>query len=181
VPTFLEQVDEIYRNSWQAKANGFRPRNTEDELRYYSMIAERGWLRSYILRTDEGPIAFELGFQYDGVFYGHECGFHEKWSEFGPGSVLTHLFIQDLFLQNSPKLLDFLPGRHIYKQSFSNAQHQTSSNYLVPQNHWRPLLAVQGALFAIERGVRAVAISTNLDRPLRNLLKRVGVNVRRYG
>jgi hypothetical protein len=181
VPKFLRLLDEVYRDTWQSKLYGQRSRTTKEEQRYFANIAERGWLRSYVLTGDQGPLAYVVGFQYDGVFYYYEPGYVQSRPDFGPGNVLLHLLIEDLLAKNSPKVCDFLYGKHAYKRSFGNREHKVASRYLVPPNRWQAILALQGSLFQVERLARSTVVWLKIERPLRSLLKRLGVNVFRPG
>jgi hypothetical protein len=181
VPAFLSRLDEIYRDTWQGKFYGARSRMTEEEHRFLFTVAQHGWLRSYILASDTGPLAFVVGFQYNGTFHYHETGYSQKRAELGAGSVLTHLLIEDLFLENPPHTLDFGHGKHAYKRSFGNSNYVVASSYLAPRNRWRSVLALQKLIFAVERFSRASAKRLKLDRLLRRLLQRAGADVGQYG
>ncbi len=172
VPAFLDQLDQIYQETWQAKTFGHVVRNTPAQREYFEELARQGWLRSYLLTGDHGPLAYELGFQYDNVFWCFEHGFRQRWADLGPGSVLTYLLIEDLFRQNSPKVFDFGFGDLPHKRSFSNSEYDAAAIYLVPRNGWRLVLSVQRALNGIERFVRGGLIALKIDRPIRKLLKR---------
>jgi CelD/BcsL family acetyltransferase involved in cellulose biosynthesis len=180
-PRFLHELDQVYRDTWQARFYGYRCRNGDDDERFLVTLAEHGWLRCYTLAGKQGPLAYVVGFQYDGVFYYDETGFSPALAELSPGFVLTHLLIEDLFRSNSPALVDFRHGKHAYKRSFSNAEQTVASIYVVPPNRWRKILAIQRALFAAEDKLRSVITSLKLDRLLRRLLKRAGADVGRYG
>src|SRR5690606_34387907 len=47
VPWFLDQLDSVFRNTWQAKKNGYVRRNSSADCQYFSEVASNGWLRSY--------------------------------------------------------------------------------------------------------------------------------------
>jgi CelD/BcsL family acetyltransferase involved in cellulose biosynthesis len=151
------------------------------ETRFLSEIAERGWLRCYVLRNDQRPFAFALGYQYNGVYYFVETGFVQRDARYGPGIVLMQMFIEDLFRRNTPQLFDYLQGDQGYKRSFSNAQHKVNSLLLAPRNRWRRILTVQRGLFAAERWGRSVVTLLKLDRSLRRFLQSIGADVRRFG
>jgi hypothetical protein len=171
VAEFLDQLDAVFRNSWQAKTFGYRPRNTESQRRRFERIATEGWLRSYVLLYDGQPIAFELGYQYGGRYYGEECGFDPVNSQLGPGSVLMHLVIEDLFKEDRPELLDFGLGDAAYKRSFGNTEHEAASLYLAPRNVWRHLLTLQKVLNFLFIHVRSLLIRSRLDDVVRRILK----------
>jgi hypothetical protein len=167
VHQFLKQLDEIYGDAWQAKRLGYRQRNTEAQHRFLSGIAQCGWLRSYTLTADQQPVAYLLGYQHDGSYYYSEIGYRQQWSDYSPGAVLTYLFLEDLFQDNRPKLVDFLVGDQPYKRSLSNSQQSAAPVYLAPPNRWRLLLRLQQLLhFISRRAVRAVTF-LKLDHALR--------------
>jgi hypothetical protein len=172
VPAFLALLDEVGPRTWQAKTFGYHPRNTESHRRHFEQAARHGWLRSYVLTRDDRPVAFELGYQYAGTYYGFECGYDQDWAGEGPGSVLMHLVIEDLYKDDRPDLLDFGFGDAAYKRSFGNTEYEACSAHLVPANRWRWLLLVQTGLDAVEANVRAALVKAHLDRPVRRLLKR---------
>ena len=154
VPEFLEQIDAVFRETWQARTFGYQPHNTASKLSYYRGLAERGWLRSYVLARDAEPIAYEIGCQYQGVFYCRECGYRQSWAEFGPGTVLTNLFIEDLYREDPPGVLDFGFGDSEHKRILSNVEQDAAAIYLAPRNVWRSVLWGQNALNWVERIVR---------------------------
>jgi len=129
-------------------------------------------LRSYLLTLNDLPIAFALGYQYDGAYYFLETGFRQAWADSGPGTALMHLFFEDLFLHNSPKVLDFIQGDQTYKRSFSNRQRGTASLYVAPHNRWRTILWVQSLLHAMSRLAVRTLNALKIDRVLRKRFRR---------
>jgi CelD/BcsL family acetyltransferase involved in cellulose biosynthesis len=171
VPAFLAQLDEVCRNAWQGKTFGYHRRNTENGRRQFEHVAREGWLRSYVLVHDRQPVAFELGYQYAGTYYGQECGYDQKWSSTGPGSIVMHLVIEDLFKEDRPDLLDFGFGDAPYKRSFSNTEHDAVAAYLVPANRWRGVIGLQAVLNFVFVQVQTALIKTRLDHVIRRMLK----------
>lgn len=172
VPTFLDGLDQIYRDTWQATAVGYTPRNTAAQIRYVSQISCAGYLRGYLLTIDGHPIAFALGYQYKDTYYFLETGFVRAWADSSPGTALIHLFVEDLFRHNSPALLDFILGDQDYKRSLSNSQHRTGSVYVVPSNRWRTVLWIQSLLHACSRWLIRALSTLNVDGWLRERLRR---------
>jgi hypothetical protein len=174
VPQFLDQVDRVFRNTWQAKTFGYNPRNDASQIRYFSGIAKHGWLHSYVLANDHGPIAYEIVFHYGGVFHSYERGFDQAWGESRPGTALTFMFIEDFYRDCVPQLFDFGVGDAAYKRSFSNVSQDAAAVYLTLRNRWRHVVGIQRGLFALDRNVRSLLIALRLDRTVRKLLKRQG-------
>jgi CelD/BcsL family acetyltransferase involved in cellulose biosynthesis len=170
VARFADQLNQVYRDTWQAKASGYAPRNGPVTIQYLTELSRAGLLRSYILSSDDDPIAFALGYQYDGIYYFMETGYTRKWADFGPGIVLMHLFFEDLFRYQKAESLDFILGDQPYKRSFSSSQHRAAFIYLAPRNRWRLVLRLQQLLhFVARQALRAVAF-LRLERVARRVL-----------
>ncbi|MBX9787333.1 MAG: GNAT family N-acetyltransferase [Pirellulales bacterium] len=174
VPRLLELLDRLAPHTWQGRTYGAVPRATPDRVEYYRRLAEHGWLRAYVLLLAGEPIAYELGCQYDGVYWGQEHGFDQRHAERGPGSIMIHLAIEDLYRERTPRVLDFGLGDAGYKRSFGNRQHAAASLYLVPRGRWRHLLALQRALNGASAGARGLLVRLKLDRLVRRFLKHQG-------
>lgn len=43
-----------------------------------------------LLKVDDRPIAFEVGYKAGRVFYSHKIGYDQKYKQFGPGQLLLH-------------------------------------------------------------------------------------------
>lgn len=172
VPSFLQSLDEVYRDSWQAKSFGYHSKNNDSERRMLTKIAELGWLRSYLLMSESKPIAFELSYQHEGILHRLDCGFSQEWAEFGPGTVLLHLCIEDVIQNDSPELFDFGFGDASYKRSLSNEHYEAGSLYLTAKLRWRFLMVFQRILYVFESLVRSAATRFKIDRYLRKLVKR---------
>lgn len=174
VSRLLQLLDRIGPHTWQGRTFGVAPRATPDRVEYYRQLAAHGWLRSYVLLFNDEPIAYELGCQYDGVYWGQEHGFDQRHAERGPGSIMIHLAIEDLFRQRPPRVVDFGLGDAGYKRSFGNRQHAAASLYLVPRGRWRRLLALQRGLNAASTGARGLLVRLRLDRLVRRFMKHQG-------
>jgi hypothetical protein len=172
LPRFLDEVDHVYRDTWQAKVYGYRPRNSPAELNLLGGLAREGWLRSYLLTDCSGPVAFDIAFQYDGMFYAQEIGYAQAAAEHSPGTVLMHLYIEDLYRERLPAKLDFGLGDAVYKRSLCNAQIPGAAVHLVAGMRWRAIVRFQRLLFALERGARWLTMKLKIDRFLRKLIKR---------
>jgi len=171
VPAFLQELDTVLANSWQAKTFGHQHRNTKPQLHYFEQLARCGWLRSYLLMHGDSAIAYELGFQYRNTYYGQDCGYDQHWKDWGPGSILMYMVIEDLFHDDRPDLLDFGLGDAPYKRSFGNHEHPAASFYIAPPNRWRRLVMVQQALNLAFLSGRTALVKTGLDNLVRRILK----------
>jgi CelD/BcsL family acetyltransferase involved in cellulose biosynthesis len=174
VPRLLQLLDRIAPHTWQGRTYGVTPRATPDCVEYYRRVAALGWLRAYVLLLAGEPIAYELGCQYDGIYWGQEHAFDQRHADRGPGSIMIHLAIEDLFRERTPRVLDFGLGDAAYKRSFGNQQHQAGSIYLVPRGRWRGWLRLQTSLGGASATAKSLLERLQLDRLVRRLLKRQG-------
>jgi hypothetical protein len=119
VKAFLEEATTISRQSWQWENLGQQMDDSDGECRRYMQFADRGILRSYLLRCRNAPCAYVRGFQYGNVFYYSRVGFDESFAAFSPGTVLLYLMIEDLCACRRPERLNFQEGYWDYKRLFA--------------------------------------------------------------
>ncbi|HUE52000.1 MAG TPA: GNAT family N-acetyltransferase [Terriglobales bacterium] len=113
IDDFLELAYAISRKTWQfqrAKQSlARRDRDlVRDELRF---LAERGWLRCYMLKSGNEGCSFVLGQQYGRYFYVDAAGVDPAWRRYSAGTIILLLVLRDLFEENSPQFYDF--GAHV--------------------------------------------------------------------
>lgn len=169
---FLDAVDRIYPRTWQAATFGARPRNGAADIALLEGIAGGGWLRAYLLVGGGEPLAFVVGYQYDGVYHFDEPGYDARWSALAPGTVLNHLMIADLFRWTPPRVLDFGVGDNQYKRVFGNQESEVCSMHLARSLGWRAILWLQRDLDAIEDGIRSVLKRCGLDEYARRFIRK---------
>ena len=109
IGAFLETVYEISRRSRQFKhfGGGLAARDPEVVTRELRFLAERGWLRSYVLTCDGAPCSFILGHQYESSFYAESAGVDDAWRSCSVGSIILLLILENLFNENPPQFYDF--------------------------------------------------------------------------
>jgi hypothetical protein len=169
---FLDQVNYLFPLTWQANVYKKEARNSTQQITGFSEIAANGWLRSYVLMVGEQPIAFLVGYQYAGIYVFEEPGYGPKYTRLGPGSVLNHLMIEDLFQNEPPKVLDFGFGDNQYKRTFGNVVHDECSVYLVPPNRWWIMVSIQRGMNFFYTSIRFWLIKLGFDRQVRLVLRR---------
>jgi hypothetical protein len=171
VRAFLDDADAIYRDSWQAKTYGHVVKNSAAQVTRLEQIARCGWLRSYLLKGDSGPLAFQVGYHYEDVFYARDYAFAQKWSSLGPGAVLMYLMLEHVHHERAPRTVDLGPGDSPQKHTFRGVPRPVGDFYLVPRNRMRPIMFLQRRLSQVEAGVRAVLVRTGCDNAVRRFLK----------
>lgn len=134
VDAFVETGVQIARKSWQFNLlkTGFASLSAAAWKERLVFAAERGCLRSYVLKCNRIPCAFELGYQYKGRFYFSLTGYDPSWSKFGVGATMIWLIIKDTFEYDRPRLCDFATYAD-YKQSFANDSYPEATIWLFPR------------------------------------------------
>ncbi len=130
---FLDAVEEIYRDSWQAKTYGHIKKNTDEAVARLKHVARQGWLRSYLLIGEKGPLAFQLGYLYRDTFYACDFAYAQRWCGLGPGAVLMYLMLEELYRDLSPRYLDLGAGDSPQKRSFRASPHEVADYYVIPR------------------------------------------------
>lgn len=134
---YLEAAFEISKRTWQFD-RGWGLRDPEIVRSKLQFLAERGWLRSYLLKCGDAPCAFILGHQYRSRFYTEFAGADSRWRNYNVGSVILLLVLQDLFKDNTPQFYDF--GSYAkWQEYYATASYPESSAWLFRRRAY-PLL-----------------------------------------
>ena len=131
---FLAKVEQISKKTYQWKLLGLGVcQNSTHEKQMY-VAANYGWLKCYLLMVDEQPIAFQIGYDYQGTYLAHDIGYDPTWAKLQVGIFLHTQIIEDL-LNNAPhiKKFDFLLGDSVHKERLSTHSHQERHFYLIPR------------------------------------------------
>ena len=171
VRLFLDDVDVIFRDSWQSKTYGEVKRNHDAEIARLEHVARQGWLSSYLLTSDLGPLAFQIGYRYGDKYYACDFAFARRFSSLGPGATLMYLMLEDLFRVDPPRVVDFRDGDSPQKRTFRGVPHDVGDFYAIPSNRWRHFVNAQRGLSEIESIVRTALVQMRLDDVLRRILK----------
>jgi hypothetical protein len=172
VARLIQWMDQVYRNSWQGKVFGGVQGDSAAKQKLLEHISAEGWLRSYVLLRDDEPVAFELAYQYRGLYDSREVGFSQKYSSASPGAVLTFCILEELHADRTIKVYDFGFGDMPYKRKFGNVEHDAAIVYFVPANRWRYVLRLQTVLNQAYDGVRNTLVRLRADKFVRKLIKR---------
>jgi CelD/BcsL family acetyltransferase involved in cellulose biosynthesis len=171
VKMFLDRLDVIFRQTWQMRTFGYRKRNTPEEYALLEWLAERGWLRSYVLICEEHPIAFKLGFQYNGFYHAIETGFASPYGKYSPGMVLEFLRLEDLFREDIPEMMDLGIGDLADKRFLANRSYEACPVYISYPNRYFVILRAQRLINFCYEGIRDILIKIRLDRLVRRFVK----------
>lgn len=167
VRAFLEHASAVSKQSWQMKRLGHGISATPRLRARLEVLAELGALRSYVLHGARGPVAFVLGWQWNGEFCYELPGYDPAIAELSPGTVLLCRLIEHLFTEDTPRSIDFGPGLHPYKAMFGNRCELEQTLFLL-----RPGLVPAWALVWDDQRKRLAA---GLRGSAKALLRRAGV------
>ena len=136
VPGFLIDAHEISKQSWQSRQFGLRIRNDQSELQRLTVLAQLGFLRSYVLKVADKPAAFAFCHQRNGYFRYEEVAYCAEFSPYSPGVTALQQIVEDLYRDALPRCFDFGGGDAEYKRQFGNRESRSQSIWLVPPT-WR--------------------------------------------
>jgi CelD/BcsL family acetyltransferase involved in cellulose biosynthesis len=176
VPVLLRQMRVIADRSWQGRSGiGYDYADDGPSARRIAACARNGWLRAYVLRCGEQPLAFELGFQADGSYLAWDGGYDPAWAASSPGRYLQLQMLRDLFSHDAPAEVDFGYGDNHYKSSLSTHQHAETNVYLLPRSASSAVrLAVVRSFAHVNRVGRALAVPLGSLPSLRRRLRSTG-------
>jgi CelD/BcsL family acetyltransferase involved in cellulose biosynthesis len=139
VPAYLEAVSTISKLSWQGRKLGQKVEAGDKQSVRIAEYAAKGWLRGYVLRSDNAPIAFVIGFQSDGTFYYMQVGYDPNWAAYSPGNVTLYRLIEDLYAHDTPAVVDYGGGDNQYKRVFGNDSFDEQSVFLMRRTPYTAL------------------------------------------
>ena len=83
-------------------------------------MAERGFLRSYVLTCGDEPISLIKGLQYGTTYSTLQTLYRKDYAPLSPGATCQHLVVEDLLKYRPAQLIDFGFGE-------PNANHHTAN------------------------------------------------------
>lgn len=174
VAEFLARANAISGRSWQGKRLGLRMQDSPESRREYGFLAAQGAWRSYILEHEDQPLAFQLGFQWNGCFMLEETGYVQAYAHQSPGSVLMFRVVEDLLAHQTPSLCDFGAGDGAYKRFYGTEQTVSGPVLLVRRSpRTRAVLGLHRLSRGAGRGLRTLLKGLRLHSYVRNLYRKV--------
>ena len=83
-------------------------------------LAERGFLRSYVLTCGDVPISLIKGVQYETTYLALQTLYRRDYAPFSPGAAMQYLAIEDLLRHRPARIIDFGCGEPQQKHYASN-------------------------------------------------------------
>lgn len=118
LPLFFDQHIARWRSG--KGAVGFSdPKNRDLYRSLVKMSGEQGWLRFTRLDWNGDPIAFHIGFCYQGTYTWFQPSFSVEHAAYSPGEVLIRHVLLDALAEGATTF-DLGPGEQEYKFRFAN-------------------------------------------------------------
>ena len=170
VRTYLDEIDSVFPDTWQAKTFGHRKRNRPRQLVCTGDV-QRRMASPDIPFCATSPIAYEVGWQYNGPIMPRRSDTGRVTRTSGlvpPCGILS-------FKTFSPKINQDLwtsgMGRQ-WKKDLANLSNDASGQlYIARSNRCGCLLTLQRWLSAVSERGRSLLIRMRLDRFVRRWLK----------
>ena len=158
----------VWQKSWHASVG----RQHVPEASYLRLLAERGWIRAYVLFVGDRPVASILGFQYRGTYHYEAPAYDQQWRSRSPGIVLLFYALQDLFKVDPPGKIDFGFGYGQYKQLFGTHLQRLGNVRVGISGRGKVLAGLQTSTDAAFKWSKSALEWTGLPRRIKQRLRR---------
>jgi hypothetical protein len=174
IDEFLDHAIEISKKTYQWRLLGLGLRDREGIARSFSIMAKRGWLRSYLLFCRDIPVAFMIGYQCHGCYYYIDVGYDPDWAALSVGSVLQYDVLLDLYERDdTPATFDFSTGDGEHKARFGNHSQMEINILLLPNTVGNRIL--KGAYLmagSVSGAATQIAEKIGVKKILKRLMRR---------
>lgn len=163
----LPAIERMMDRTWQARHLGHRLDSAG-----MREVAERGWMRSFVLLAGGQPVAFALGYQGLGTYVYEQIGYDARYGRHSPGTVLLYQLVRRLYEADTPVCVDFGEGEAEYKKLLANNTIGIESVMLVRRRAGlRVRLGASAGLARVTAWGRALLERTGARRLLAKRLK----------
>jgi hypothetical protein len=174
----VESADRVARSTYQ-RALGAGFSDTPEQRALAAVGLAHGWVRGYLLRLGEKPIAYWLCSTYGDTILIRTAGFDVQYAELRVGLFLLMRVIEDAIADPDLRVLDFGPGDAAYKQQFSNESRQEQNVVIfAPTLRGRRLNATRTLVLAPARGARRLLDESGLTDRVKTRWRRAAVRLR---
>lgn len=120
IEPFLAAAEAVATGSWKDDQLTQALVRTPANIATYSDLANRGLLRSYVLRNADQAVAYALGYQFDTTYHYADIAYSGSEVNLSPGTVLLCLIVRDLVETSRLRMLNFGIGNADYKRQFGD-------------------------------------------------------------
>ena len=177
VSKFLAESMALSEKTYQYRLLGSGLRDREMLECSYLAASRLGWFRSYVLYVKERPVAFQVGYVYQGRFHAHEIGYDPEWAPYHVGIFLHTEIISDLAATSGAiREFDFGNGDMLHKRRLGTGFRVEGYFYLIPA-HFRGSLMARSMRVTnmVSVALGAVLGFFGIRTKVRDLLRRLGV------
>ncbi len=160
----IQDVEQIANTSYQ-RGLGVGFMDSPEMREALRLMAEKGWLRAYILYLAERPCAFWIGDINHGTFGSDYLGFDTELGKYSPGMFLTTKVIEGFCDCKCEGVtgIDFGPGNAQYKEVLSNQRWWETSVYIfAPSLKGISLNLVRTFIVGIDQAIKKALARTDL-------------------
>jgi hypothetical protein len=131
---FVFMISEIEKSSWKyengtAHIESIWDKNFWIELLPY--FSKNNWLSAWILKYENIPVAFIIGFIFGNIMYSHTSAYDKRVK--GSGNIVRNNLIKITF-ENKMKEFDFMCGDEDYKIDWTNDSRKTYQFVIAKKN-----------------------------------------------
>jgi hypothetical protein len=160
---FVRVAAQIAARTYQQQRLGLGIRNEDAVRTRLRTAAERGWMKSFILRCRGEPVAYIEGYQAAGTYFAYQIGFIPDWEKWSVGTVCQLEAIRHLIdvAPVRPHTIDYFEGDSEFKRRLSNVTTSETSLWILKRGFrgWTLSLA-QSVLDSVFRTIRMPAKRT---------------------
>ncbi len=156
---FIDSVFRVAAKGW-AYQQGSAICSTPELRGFYAdlirMASLQGWLRCYILKLEERPIAFDLCLQHHTVTYNLKIAYDEEFAKYSPGELLRAFVLKQNFADDVREF-DFLGDTATWKHRWANGVREHLKVYVFNSTfyarwlQWFPLHVKELAKSALDK------------------------------
>jgi len=165
---FVRDAERVADATYQ-RALGAGFADTPEQRELARLGLERGWVRGYLLRHGERPIAYWLCSTYRGRLLIRSTGFDQAYAEHRVGLHLLMRVIEDACADPLLEVVDFGPGDAVYKQQFSSESFEERNQVVFAATlRGRRVNATRAAILGSARGARRALDTLRLTDRVRS-------------
>jgi CelD/BcsL family acetyltransferase involved in cellulose biosynthesis len=163
-----DDVPELHRNLVELLRvrNELPRKNNVAELRefdsQYRSLAERGLLRSFVLKDGDRPVSCIMGYQFGKTFVLGATIHDPEYAAFSPGVALLHLVIERLINEKEVAAINLAYGNPESEYRSTNVVLEYASYWLFPKTFRNR--SIRACYCAFRRAVAALKGLTLLER-----------------
>ncbi len=166
-----KMVETISATTYQRRI-GVSVEDSPEQRAYWRMLAERGWMRIFVLCLEDRPVAFWSGVKYRGSFAVSYTGFDPEFSDDRPGRYLLLKMIEEFCAEGATRV-DYGWGFADYKKQLGTRSFDEVNVYVfAPSPAGLALKAARSGLVRANDGAKRVLERYDVLDKVKKVLRR---------